>query len=130
MKRTTFPIYQYDYIKILCKFFMKKKSLHFAPSMRDVSIISEYWSWRWSNGALSIVLNIDKFKRKLYVKFNLVVCWICEIRGQKAWLRKSRRRSRKKSGLRNRAPVCCSVPSINKSLHYWNACEQNEIRLK
>lgn len=89
---------------------------HFIGSWRDITahhILFLHLS--------SIELNIDTFKRKLYIKFNFwwcadsnIILYTCQCTYRDwadVWPKQMKE---PESFLRNRAPVCCSAPSINE----------------
>lgn len=83
-----------------------------------------YWCW-WKGVRLSIVLNIDKFKRKLYVQFNFRWCVCADLLEQQ----KKVEEDYKKKHLTSKCAHVCEI--VHLSVHYWNTCNaKNEYSLE
>lgn len=116
----------YDYFVLLfsfhfffCCFIEKIFRMNFP---RGVDV---YWCW-WKGVRSSIVLNIDKFKRKLCVRFNfglvvfVCVCGLLEKGQQHA---QTHANTQKPSDEKKTTQKCTHVCEIvHLSVHYWNAC--------
>lgn len=77
-----------------------------------------YWCW-WKGVRLSIVLNIDKFKRKLCVRFNLGWFCVCGLLEKASTTCTDTAPTDEKKP----TPKCAHVCEImHLSVHYWNAC--------